>query len=271
MRQLLIADLTADALGVYVHHRNFLYVVTETGLHATLACGAFDEPAATAVCAVWGATANAAPHPSLFDVSALLTADLRGFGVIQSFLGRAKVALDVRRQAIVCGPTLGAALVLGYYTMFPPPFPIQTFERRDAALAWLGAGHDGAVLDRIAREVGAGVDAGLAELRARLDRESLCGTTLATAAGWMGVTPRTLQRRLAAAGSEFSDELRRARVARAQRLMLDRDQNLTAIALEVGCSSPSTFSELFRSVTGETPTAWRRRQLDGAIDPPVAG
>jgi AraC-like DNA-binding protein len=274
MRALELEALTSDAVGVYVRHRNFVYVVSDDGLHATLVCGAFDEAAATAVCAVWGATAGAAPHPSLFDVSMLVTADVRAFGVIQRFLGGIQqvVARDVHRQAIVCGPTLGAALVLGFYTLFPPPFPIQTFERRGDALTRLGAARDAAALERVAREVGIGVDVELAELRARLDRESLVEVTLATAARWLGITPRTLQRRLAASRTEFSDELSRARVARAQRLMLDRAQNLTTIALDIGCSSPSTFSELFRRITGETPTAWRRRHLEApdALAPTTA-
>lgn len=261
MRPLELDALTSDAVGVYVRHSHFVYVVTDGGLHATLVCGAFDEAAARALCTVWGATAGAEPHSSLFDVSAFVTADARAFAVIQRFLSSVQqvVARDVHRQAIVCGHTLGAAMVLGYYTMFPPPFPIQTFERRADALAWLGAPGDDDELTRISREVGVGVDLGVAELRARLDREPLSSVSLSTAAAWLAITPRTLQRRLAAAGTDFSDELSRARVARAQRLMLDRDHNLTAIALEIGCSSPSTFSDLFRRITGETPTAWRRR------------
>lgn len=264
MRPVEIAEFSAAATGVYVRHSHFVYVVTDGGLHATLVCGAIDEPAARALCAVWGATAGAPPHPSLFDVSALVTADGKAFETITGFLAGVQqvVARDVRRQAIVCGPTLGAAMVIGYYTMFPPPFALQTFERRNDALGWLDAAGDAEVLDRIAREVGVGVDDVLAALRARLDREPLDDASLATAARWLAITPRTLQRRLAAAGAEFSDELSRARVARAQRLMLDRNQNLTSIALEIGCSSPSTFSELFRRVAGETPTSWRKRHLD---------
>jgi AraC-like DNA-binding protein len=264
MRPVEIEQFTADQSSVYVRHSHFVYVVTAGGLHATLVCGAIDEAAARALCTVWGATAGAPPHPSLFDVSALVTADGKAFETITRFLAGVQqvVARDVMRQAIVCGPTLGAALVIGYYTMFPPPFSIQTFERRGDAMSWLGAGDDAGMLDRIARDVGVGVDAGLAELRERLDREPLDDVSLATAARWLGITPRTLQRRLAATSTDFSDELSRARVARAQRLMLDRAQNLTAIALEIGCSSPSTFSELFRRVTGETPTSWRRRHLE---------
>lgn len=261
MRPVEIADLTPETVGVYVRHPYFLYAVTEGGLHATLACGAIDEPAAHAVCACWRSSLGAPPHASLFDVVALASADARAFQIISQFLGaaRSSIASDVRRQAVVCGPSLGAAVVLGYYAMFPPPFPMQTFQRRADALTWLGATADADALERVAREVGLGLDATLADLRAHLDREPLAEVSLATAARWLAVTPRTLQRRLAASGAEFSDELSRARVARAQRLMLERDDSLTAIALDVGCSSPSTFSELFRRVTGETPTAWRRR------------
>jgi len=84
---------------------------------------------------------------------------------------------------------------------------------------------------------------------------------LDVAARALGVTGRTLQRHLAASNTRFTDEVARAQVARAQRLMLDPDAKLGAIALEIGCASASTFSELFRRVTGETPSQWRRRHL----------
>ncbi|MCE9572324.1 MAG: AraC family transcriptional regulator [Deltaproteobacteria bacterium] len=261
MRSVELDAFTCDALDVYVRQGHFVYVVTASGLHATLVCGAIDESAARALCTVWAATFGAAPHASLLDVSALVSADGSAFAIVQRFLAgaRANIGTDVARQGIVCGPNLGAAVVLGFYTMFPPPFPIQTFERRADALAWLGDPAAGEVIGRVVREVGLGGDACLAGLRELLDREPLHQISLATAAKCLGIEPRTLQRRLAISGTDFSGELRRARVARAQRLMLDREENLTAIALEVGCSSPSTFSDLFRRITGETPTAWRYR------------
>lgn len=263
LRAVDLASISAADVGVYVRHSRFLYVVTPRGLHATLVCGAIDEDAAHAICAVWGATTGAAPHPSLFDATDLVTADPRAFGIILKFLtaDRTTVSRDVRRQAIVGGPTLGAAMVLGYYTMFPPPFPIQTFERRGGALTWLGRADDEAVLSTVERDLGRGTDAAVAALRERLDAEPLTDLTLTIAARWLSTTPRTLQRRLSDNRTDFTAELSRARVARAQRLMLDPERNVTAIALDVGCSSSSSFSELFRRLTGETPTAWRRRNI----------
>ncbi len=43
-------------------------------------------------------------------------------------------------------------------------------------------------------------------------------------------------------------------------MMMDPEVKLITVATEVGCASASTFSELFHRVTGETPSAWRRRK-----------
>jgi len=71
---------------------------------------------------------------------------------------------------------------------------------------------------------------------------------------------RTLQRRLAEAGTRFATELGRARVAKAQHLMRTTDLKLSAIALDIGCATQSSFSDLFRRITGRTPSEWRRDQ-----------
>jgi transcriptional regulator GlxA family with amidase domain len=80
------------------------------------------------------------------------------------------------------------------------------------------------------------------------------------------VSQRTLQRRLCAAGTTFKDELLRARVRAAQTLMLTSEDNLTAIALEVGCASLQHYSALFRRLIGVSPSAWRKRFA--SKDPP---
>jgi len=267
MRPIAKRDLDPADTGVYLLGRRFVYVVADSGLHATIVWGAIDEAEAIAMTEAWAATAGAAPHVSLFDASAMLSADGAAYEAVRAFLaelhGGGPQASGIRRQAIVCGENFAGAIVLGYFTRFPPPFEIQIFERRAAALGWLGCPDDAAPLDAVTAAVGGGVDALVAGLRTWLDAGPLDAVALDVAARHLGVTARTLQRRLAAAGTRFSHEVARAQVARAQRLMLDPEAKLAAIALEVGCASPSTFSELFRRVTGETPTEWRRRHLAG--------
>ena len=54
------------------------------------------------------------------------------------------------------------------------------------------------------------------------------------------------------------DYLNRYRVLQAQRLLLETNQSITTIALEVGFSSNSYFSRMFRRLTGQSPDEYRR-------------
>jgi AraC family transcriptional regulator len=49
------------------------------------------------------------------------------------------------------------------------------------------------------------------------------------------------------------------RIERAKQLLANREQSVTAIALEVGFSDTSTFTSAFHRLTGETPSYYRRR------------
>ncbi|MFE0753037.1 helix-turn-helix domain-containing protein [Inquilinus sp. NPDC058860] len=60
----------------------------------------------------------------------------------------------------------------------------------------------------------------------------------------------------------------RLRLERARRLMLTTRDPLSQIALACGLASQSHLSKLFRRWFGETPSAWRRRNLTGAVTPP---
>src|SRR5690606_2306493 len=56
----------------------------------------------------------------------------------------------------------------------------------------------------------------------------------------------------------------RLRLELAQRLMLTTDEPLSQIALACGLADQAHLSKLFRREMGETPSAWRRRNLTGA-------
>ena len=98
----------------------------------------------------------------------------------------------------------------------------------------------------------------VAALRAFLDAR-LEGPSIAEAAKSLGMSERTLQRRLREADTSYVDQLAKARLGAAQRLLLDSDASLTTIALDVGCASLQHFSALFRKQLGESPSSWRAR------------
>jgi AraC family transcriptional regulator len=49
----------------------------------------------------------------------------------------------------------------------------------------------------------------------------------------------------------------RERITRAQQLIRETSRSLIEIALEVSYTSPSSFSKVFRRITGVTPTEFR--------------
>lgn len=69
---------------------------------------------------------------------------------------------------------------------------------------------------------------------------------------------RTLQRRLADAGTSFSAVTQEIRFARAVRRMSDPSVKLIDVAFEVGFSDPAHFTRAFRRWAGVSPRAFRR-------------
>lgn len=83
--------------------------------------------------------------------------------------------------------------------------------------------------------------------------------SLAQIAESMGVNLRTLQRRLEAEGSEFSDLVTGVRRDLAARYLANPRLSLTEIAATLGYGRLSSFTRWFTDQFGSSPTAWRRR------------
>ena len=73
----------------------------------------------------------------------------------------------------------------------------------------------------------------------------------------MGMSTRTLRRRLAEEGFTFNGAKNLARERRAKYLLANSRASLTEIAFELGYSELSAFSRAFRVWVGETPQAYR--------------
>lgn len=85
----------------------------------------------------------------------------------------------------------------------------------------------------------------------------------AVAAG-CGVSRRTMFRALAADGEQLTAMIRRARISRAQQLVLaDPARTLAAVARECGFGGEAQLHRAFRAVTGMTPGAYRSQRPDG--------
>ena len=84
----------------------------------------------------------------------------------------------------------------------------------------------------------------------------------------LGMSPRTLARRLAAEGSSFAKVLAEVRTALADRYLADRTLPISQIAWLLGYAEISAFTRAFRSWTGMVPSA-ARAQLSGAESLPA--
>lgn len=91
-------------------------------------------------------------------------------------------------------------------------------------------------------------------IRARLMHDS---ARLPEVAQALGLTPRTLQRKLAEAGCSFSGLLDDTRRELVQDYLRDRRLSLTEIAFLLGFGEQSNFTHAFRGWFGTTPAAWR--------------
>jgi AraC-like DNA-binding protein len=72
------------------------------------------------------------------------------------------------------------------------------------------------------------------------------------------MAPRTLQRRLAAEGTSFQQELDHLRKTMATATLLDARSPVNEVAFLLGYSEPSTFYRSFKRWTGKTPEEFRR-------------
>lgn len=200
----------------------------------------------------------ARPHCVLIDARRVEQVDSAAFAVAAQYASRHGLALRkaIERAAIVYTPGLIGAVAEGFFRVVQPPYPFEVFSQMETALSWLGGEAAlAAELDELQARV-AGTPQQLRELRAVIDDTAgVCG--LRDAAKRLGLSPRSLQRRLAAQQTSFQREIALARVAKAQALLIDSETSLTAIAFAVGCASLQHFSSVFRKITGATPSAWR--------------
>lgn len=88
-------------------------------------------------------------------------------------------------------------------------------------------------------------------------------TALANVADIAGVSPRTLQRKLAHLGLTYSDILEAARYENASRLLRDTNCRIIDVAFSSGYTDPAHFSRAFRRISGTTPRQYREQSRLG--------
>lgn len=87
------------------------------------------------------------------------------------------------------------------------------------------------------------------------------GSLVVRVASDLGMSQRTLARRLAESGTSFTKVVEALKQALAERYLLHSDMSLSEIAFLLGYSDLSAFTTAFKRWTGETPGAVRRASL----------
>ncbi|HEV7554762.1 MAG TPA: AraC family transcriptional regulator [Kofleriaceae bacterium] len=265
-----VDDMARSPVGRYVVGETFVHFCAAPTLWGLIIWGRFDESHAAALgpSLVKELAPPAVAHASILDASRLEATDPKAFQAGDAYLTRYRELLGNRlsRLALVRPGGMSGAVVAGAFEVLPRPYPARVFADAGAAFGWLvdegGAPDwpsDGAAFVAELYAEAAGTPAILGALRALLEAK-LAGPPVADAARELGVSDRTLQRKLGELGTTFQHELSEARVRVAKRLLVDSDAPVTNIALDVGCASLQHFSALFRKHEGESPSAFRKRR-----------
>ncbi len=119
--------------------------------------------------------------------------------------------------------------------------------------------------EQAARTIAKKPDEGLAKVRAAIARALEDGQPqLGAVARAVGMSARTLQRRLGDAGTSFQEAVDTERERLALRFIKDPKLALGDVAYLLGFSEISAFTRAFKRWTGTTPSRWRDRSNDSA-------
>jgi AraC-like DNA-binding protein len=260
LRRSRLAELARDPVGRYLTGDCFIHFCADPGFWGVVLWGRPDHRQAHELgrSLMLGLAPPAEPHVTLFDASRLEGSDPAAFRAAERYIVHFAPALahHVRRMALVRPSGMNGAVVAGAFDVMPKPFPVAVFGDAESACTWLGV--DGAALVASLHAEVTGTPRVLPALRDFLDRH-LAGVSVDDAAGALGLSARSLQRKLGESGTTFKEELADARVRAARRMLAYGDSPLTAIAYDVGCASLQHFSAMFRRRTHESPSAFRAR------------
>jgi AraC-like DNA-binding protein len=205
----------------------------------------------------------ARPCAFLVDLRRLDCIDLGVFGKLPCALAprceRSRRLAD--RHAVLRPEGAAGSIAVELFLAMSHGCPARSFVDAREALDWIGI-EQPALLDDLERIRGShpGHPPLIGELRELLARSP--SLTVREAARQLGVSQRTLQRRLREMGTSFQREVDLGRLKTAKGLMRLTHDPLKCIALEAGYLSPQHFSSAFHRHTGMSPGRWRGTRLD---------
>ena len=150
--------------------------------------------------------------------------------------------LDDLRRAMERNPEATRAAVAQLVTFLTPPAAVKSTSARGGLAPWQKR-----KVDRYLRE--------------NLDRPVRLNTVAEQVALSVSYFSRAFKETF---GTTPHMHMLQLRLELAQKLMLTTEEPLSQIALACGLADQAHLSKLFRRVVGETPSAWRRRNLTDA-------
>lgn len=185
-------------------------------------------------------------------------------GQIRSFTARPfnPEALSFRHDRVPLGQAarkaLGCAVEFGAEQnemLIGLPVLDRPIRGRDDGLRALLVAH-GELLESSAEDLGLGF-AERVELFVQRSLPADIMPDAEAAARELGVSRRTLSRKLAVSGTSFADILSKVRLKVAARELLETDRQVGEIAWRLGYNNQANFSTAFRRLTGLTPSEFR--------------
>ncbi len=249
-----------------VVHRSFAYWQAEHRCFGSIIWGRPTEDDVTEMCAAHevGASDRFAGHASIIDLRALESVDFLAFDKLLTYLKQRRDAWspNVSRQVVLHRGGFAHSTVVGMFQFLSPRHKVIFTDETEKAFDMAGVGD-------VYREVEAlradllGLTEIILQVRNALEQLPPRADS-AEVARHMGMSERSLQRRLGHAGTSIRDERQQHIMRVADRLLLETKLDLDAIAAHVGVSSASQLVRLYRKQRGETPGAIRARQRHGA-------
>lgn len=199
-------------------------------------------------------------HMSFVDARGVESVDLLAFKRLLGYLMARRDAWgpNIAKQAVLHPSGVSGVLVSGALHVARPPHPFGTFgpDEGRAAFEYCGVPDLFDEVEALRLKL-SGAPEILRAVRAVLgERPRASSTQLARA---LGLSQRTLQRRLEAAGSSLRAERQRQVTVAIEELLSGTTLDLEAIAARVGLNSAAHLVRHFKAAHGLTPGAWRER------------
>lgn len=214
-----------------------------------------------------GAQSRFMGHASFVDGRAIESVDLLAFKKLLGYLIARRHAWgpNIRRQAMLHSGGVVGVTVAGAMQVVRPPYSFHCFEAAVAqeAFDWCGVEDLFLPVEAVCRTL-------VSTPRVVRLVQSLFRTngllSKAEIARKLGLSVRTLQRRLDDAGTSLRTERNRYLTLQIDELLAGTELDLDAIASRVGLASAAHLVRHFRKAHGMTPGAWRTLQRRGVGD-----